>query len=1002
MVKLNCGFMKRQLFYLLLMLLCNVAVFAQHVVKGKITDTKTGESLVGVNVILKGSVSSGTISDADGAYSLSVPESSILVFSYIGYVGQEIPVGRNLTVNVSLSEDMEALDEVVVVGYGTMRKRDLTGSLTQVKAKDMQAMTVPNPIQALQGRVPGVVITTNTGSPEGNFTIRVRGTNSVRGGNDPLYVVDGMPVSPSSINSQDIESVEVLKDASATAIYGSRGANGVILITTKKGNTGATSVTYDGSYGVQSLIKKMDMMDAQEWAKVVNEQQLNDVGKEYFTPEQIATLGKGVDWQDLVYQNAPIQNHNLTISGGNEKTQVLVSGSLMLRDGIIKPSSYNKYNLRGNINHNINNKFDVALIMAYARTTKDQQNSSGGNRGSSVIGAAVSAPPSVSPYNEDGSYNNIMLSYPFMSNALFNPLNVINEQRSKVKANLINTNAALTYKPIKGLSLKASIGVENLDYRSDTYTTSKYLYGSNSAYVSQNTETTIINENIANYNATIADDHRLDFTGGFTYQQYEERSMGANGSGFISDAPESDQLGAASAFGTPSTSFSKWALMSYLARANYSYKGKYIATVSFRADGSSRYSEGNKWGYFPSAALAWRISDEAFLKEVKQLSDLKLRLGYGETGSTAINPYATLNMLSQGKAPVNGGVSTFYAASTTLPSNLKWETTAQWNFGIDLSMFNSRFRVTADYYQKMTRDLLNSVALPASTGYDTTIENIGKMSNKGFELLVEGDVFQTKDFSWTVSANFALNRNKVVKLYGGKDVYGSRIGLSYIEDFINLVREDEPLGVFYTYKEEGYDENGNLKYVDRDGNGVLNNEDKFVTGDPNPDFTYGFNSDIRFKDFEFSFFFQGSQGNDVFNVAETANLDQGMGLNLKKDVLYSHWSSNNTEAQNAAAKYPKITRKLNLNYSDRYVENGSYLRLKNIALGYNLPVSKWAVSSWLKGVKVYASAQNILTFTRYSGRDPEVSSWGGGVNSGLDYLTYPNVKSVTFGVKVQF
>lgn len=275
------------------------------------------------------------------------------------------------------------------------------------------------------------------------------------------------------------------------------------------------------------------------------------------------------------------------------------------------------------------------------------------------------------------------------------------------------------------------------------------------------------------------------------------------------------------------------------------------------------------------------------------------------------------------------------------------------------------------------------------------------MSNQGVELLVEGEVFQTKDFTWTLSANFALNRNKVVKLYGGKDVYGSRVGLAYIEDFVNLIREGEPLGVFYTYKEDGYDEEGNLKYVDRDGNGVLNNDDKFITGDPNPDFTYGLNSDIRFKDFEFSFFFQGSQGNDVFNVAETANLDYGVNLNVRKEVLYSHWSPGNTDAQNASAKYPRITRKLTMNYSDRYVENGSYLRLKNISLGYNLPVSKWAVGSWLKGVKVYVSAQNILTITSYSGCDPEVNSWGG-VNAGLDYLTYPNVKSVTFGAKVQF
>lgn len=999
-VKLKQSGWRKQYFLCLTLafVLCSTSSFAQQV-KGLITDAKTGEPLIGVSVKLKGDKETGTISDLDGNYSLSVPDAqaATLVFSYIGYVEQTLAVNGQKTLNVAMQEDVETLDEVVVIGYGTMRKRDLTGAMTRVKSEDMNAMTVPNPIQALQGRVPGVMISANTGSPEGNFTIRVRGTNSIRGGNDPLYVVDGMPANPSSINSQDIESVEVLKDASATAIYGSRGANGVILITTKKGKTGATSVSYEGSYGIQSLIKKMDMLDATEWATLVNEQQVNDVGKAYFTPEQVAAFGKGTDWQDLMYRTAPIQNHNLTISGGNEKTQVLVSGSLMLRDGIIKPSQYNKYNLRGNINHQINEHFDVALIMAYARTTKRTRNDNGNNRGGSIIGAALSAPPSLSPYNEDGSYNNLMLAYPFLSNALINPVNVINERESRTRANLINTNAALTYKPFKGFSFKSSIGIENLDYRQDDYTTSKFLNGTNRASVSQNTQLTIINENIANYHVTFADDQRLDLTGGFTYQQYEGRSMGMGGTGFISDASGTDQISAAETFTTPYTGYSKWVLMSYLARANYSYKGRYMLTASFRADGSSRYSKGDKWGYFPSVALAWRISDEAFLKNIQQLSDLKLRVGYGETGSTAIDPYATLNMLSQGKTPINGGLATYYAASTTLPSDLKWETTAQWNIGLDLSLFKSRLRITADYYRKMTRNLLNAVSLPSSTGYDTTVRNIGKMSNRGFELLVEGEVIQAKDFTWTLSGNIAVNRNKVEKLYGGKDVQGSRVGLAYIEDYINLVREGEPLGVFHTYKEDGYDEEGNLKYVDRDGNGILNNADKFITGDPNPDFTYGLNSEMHFKGFDFSFFFQGSQGNDVFNVAETANLDYGVGLNMRREVLYDHWTPDHPNA-----KYPKITRKLNMNYSDRYVENGSYLRLKNISLGYNLPVQKWAVKQWLRGVKVYVSAQNLLTFTNYSGRDPEVNSWGSGVNAGLDYLTYPNIKSVTFGAKIDF
>jgi TonB-linked SusC/RagA family outer membrane protein len=993
--------MKKKFYYFFLMLFISISAFAQHGVKGTITDAKTGEPLAGVNVVVKGSTSTGTISDANGVFTLSVPGNSVLVFSYIGYLSQEVSVKGKSNLNVSLSEDVEALDEIVVVGYGTMKKRDLTGSLSSVKAEDMQAIPVPNPIMGLQGRVPGVVITNNTGAPQGDFTIRVRGTNSIRGGNDPLYVVDGMPVNISSINSQDIESVEVLKDASATAIYGSRGANGVILITTKSGKSG-TSVTYDGSYGVQSLRKKMEMLDATEWATLANEMLLNDTGKTYFTDSQVAAFGKGFDWQDAVFDSAPIQNHNLSISSANEKTKILISGSILLRDGIIKNSAYDKYNLRGTINHDINNKFHVDLIMSYARTaTMQNYNLSGGNRGGTLLGAALYAPPSLTPYNEDGSYKDIMLSYPFMSNALRNPIVLINETSNKTKSNLNDSNVALTYKPIKGLSLKSSIGIETLDYRNDAYVTSKYLWGSNSASVGSDTQTTIVNENIANYDFTVNKNHSFNVMGGFTYQQYLGRSMSMSGTGFISDAPGTDQIGSASSFGTPSTSYTKWVLMSYLGRLNYSFKGKYLATVSMRADGSSRYSVGNKWGYFPSAALAWRISDEPFLKNVKQISNLKLRLGYGETGSTAISPYSTLNMLKQGKQAIGSGLGTYYAASTVLPSDLKWETTAQWNVGIDLSMFDSRLRVTADYYNKTTRDLLNSVSMPASTGYSTTIENIGKMGNKGIELLVEGDIIRSKNLVWTASGNIAFNKNRVKKLYGGKDIYGSTVGLAFIEDFVNLIREGEPLGVFYTYKENGYNEKGIITYVDKNGDGVLSNEDKFITGDPNPDFTYGLQTALSWKGIDLSLFFQGSQGNDIYNVTECQDLDYNYPLNFRKDVLYSHWSANNTAEQNAAAKYPKITRSQNLKHSDRYVEDGSYLRLKDVSLGYNLPVSKWGVNNWIKGVKLYVSAQNMLTITGYSGMDPEINSWGG-VNAGLDYLTYPNVKTVTFGVKVQF
>lgn len=969
-------------------------------IAGTITDEK-GEPIIGASILIKGT-STGTISDANGKFTLSVPNNAILEISYVGYETQNIKVERKSTLDIVLKENNQMLDELIVVGYGTMKRRDVTGAVSQIKGDEVSSVAVPNPVMALQGKIAGVVVSQNSGDPSGSFTIHIRGVNSIRGGNDPLYVIDGMPASTTSIGTGDIESIEVLKDASATAIYGSRGANGVVLITTKGGKDGKTNISYDGSYGIQSLIKKLDVLDAQGWAKLINLQQINDEGKAYFSDSEIAAFAnKSYDWQDIIFRSAPIQNHNVTVSGGNQKTKFLVSGSLIDRDGIVKPGNYKRYNLRSNISHDISNKLSLQLIMGYGRREWTGSGSSGGNRGGSVFGAAISSPPSVGPYNEDGSYSNIKLSYPFMSNAVINAVNYIDTHKSKARTNLENFNGSITYKPIKGLAIKPSFSMENTDIRNDSYTNSKVLEGSNGANVSSSTSTTIINENIINYSTDIKN-HHIDLMCGFTYQQNVYRYMSMSASDFISDAPETDQIGSAASFGTPSTSYSKWSMMSYLARANYSYKGRYMATVSFRADGSSRYSEGNKWGYFPSFSLAWRISDEPFMKRFTNLSDLKLRIGYGATGSTAIDPYATMNMLSQGKVAVGeSGVETYYAASTTLPSSLKWETTEQLNIGVDLAMFNSRLRVTLDLYHKLTKDLLNSVSLPTSTGYDTTIRNIGKMQNNGLELSVAGDIIRNNNLIWNLSGNIAFNKNKVKELYGGQDIYGSSVNLSYINDYINLIREGKPLGVFYTYKEDGYQDNGKIKYVDVNNDGVINTSDKMITGDPNPDFTYGLNTNLNYKGIELEVFFQGSQGNDIFNVAKTANLDLGMGLNVWSEVLKSHWDANNTAEQNAKALYPIISKQTNLQYSNRYVEDGSYLRLKNISLGYNFPINKWNIN-WIHALKVYVSGQNLLTFTNYSGRDPEVNSWSSNVNAGLDYMTYPNFKSITFGIKAEF
>ena len=439
--------------------------------------------------------------------------------------------------------------------------------------------------------------------------------------------------------------------------------------------------------------------------------------------------------------------------------------------------------------------------------------------------------------------------------------------------------------------------------------------------------------------------------------------------------------------------------MSYLGRINYSLLGRYLVTASFRADGSSRYSEGSRWGYFPSGAVAWRVSEEPFMKEFESISNMKLRVGYGKTGSTAIDPYMTQNLLTTGKTATGSENVPYYSPSSTYPEDLKWETTSQWDAGVDLGFFKQRLRITADYYYKKTTDLLNTVSLPSSSGYKSTVRNIGSISNQGVELLIEGDVVQNKDFGLTLQFNIAHNKNRVEELADGKDILGTTYS-NYGSGSITIIREGEPLGAFYVYKDTGLDVNGSLSYEDMNGDGqYTDTEDRYIAGSPFPDFTYGLNCGIRYKNWDFNFFLQGSQGNDVFNLSEMRNYSYGQGMNIERKVYYESWREGQ---DNSHAAYPKINAVGSLKYSDRFIEKGSYLRLKNISLAYNLPCDKWATKNWLNGIRIFVSAQNWLTLTKYKGVDPEVSSKGSDVNAGIDHLTYPNSKTLSMGVSVKF
>lgn len=968
-------------------------------VSGTVTD-ENGQPLLGVNILIEGT-DTGTVTDEDGRYSIAVSPGRVLVFSFLGFQSQTITVGETKTVDVKLKEEVSALDEVVVIGYGTQRRSDLTGSVSQVGSREINEFPSTNVLQSLSGRAAGVQVSPTTGAPGAGLNVRIRGTNSIQGSNEPLYVVDGFPIfgsNPTILNNTDIESIEVLKDASATAIYGSRGANGVVLITTRQGVAGDTRVDLDLSYGQQELRKKLDLMNGTEYARFYNLQAGNDNVAAYFSQEEVNRFGQGFDWQDFVFQKAPMQTATVNVNGGSENTQFSVSGSYFGQEGIVKGSDYNRYSLRSNVNHQISDKFEVNLSTTFSHLKTARRDSDGGARGNSMIGAALSAAPTLTPYNEDGSYRVLANSYPFVAPDIINPINFINEQSNVVRANIVLANAALFYRPIPDLTIKISGGIENRDDRTDGYTSRRFINSNGAATVSTSQFRSLLNENTISYNKTFANKHEISAVAGVTVQNFRTTFLAGSGVGFLSDLVESHDLGAAENPGIPGSGFNESVLLSYLGRVNYTFNNRYLFTFSFRADGSSKYSKGNKWGHFPSGALAWRLSEENFLRESNVVSDLKIRGSWGRTGSQAIDAYATLNQLNSGKTVFGTDLYTTFAPGTRLPGDLKWETTEQTDIGLDLGLFNNRILVTADYYVKNTSDLLNTVTLPSTLGFTTTIQNVGKVQNKGFEFGLDANVL-SGDFKWDLVGNLSFNRNKVVALSNGEDILGAFADVIVLRDNLNILREGRPIGQFWGYLENGYNETGQIRYRDLNNDGVISAEDKTYIGDPNPKYMYGVNSIMSYKNFDLTLFFQGMYGNDIFNLsAISSTMDYSSGVNMPREVLENHWSPSNPNA-----KYPIISRNSSVMVSDRFVEDGSYVRLKNIQLAYNFPLQNWSVD-WMYQLQIYVSGQNLWTSTNYSWWDPEVNSRGGANSTalGIDHYSYPTAKTYTVGIRAGF
>lgn len=994
----------------------------QETITGTVTDS-AGKSLSGVTVRIKGT-NNITSTDAQGYFKLtgSKQNSVTLVFSYIGYQTRE-SLYTGTPLQIALQPDIADLAEIVVIGYGTVKKSDLTGSVSTISAKQLsQVNGVSNVAQALQGHAPGVRVNQASGQPGEGMKIQIRGTNSLGANNDPLYVVDGMMLDglTAQINPDDIESVSVLKDASSTAIYGSRGANGVVMITTKKGATGKTKVSYNNYFGTQRLRKKIDVINAQDFATLQNEVATNDGKPLPWTQTQINDLGEGTDWQDLVYRKAPVQTHNLSLSGGNQDTKYFTSFGYFDQDGIIRNSGFQRLSLRTNIDHKLFEKINLTTNLsiqnsAYDRAQYQSADGSGGIPWSSMV-----LPPTMQVYDADGNYT----KFTGVSWGETNPVGISENWKNRSNNLRLIGNVALSYEILDGLKLKLSAGLDHAYNKQDTYypgnislgqrtVDGKPVFGVGSK--NYGSSTTFINDNILEYRKQFGDKHKLDALIGLTYQTSRNDGLNSGtGVGFASDTYETSNIQSAITKALPSSSFGDNRLLSYMARANYSYADKYLLTVSGRRDGSSRFGANNKYAFFPSAAVAWAVSQEDFLKDNPTLSLLKIRTSYGESGNQAIANYQTLANVSGTDAIFNNQINTGFILAALENANLKWETTRQYDIGLDMGLFNNKIQIVADYYNKRTKDLLLNVTLPGSGGFGSVLQNIGVVQNKGFEFQISAQPRLGEHLRWNPSFNISFNRTKVLDM--GTDAYGRPVTFKEIGTggnwFPTIVGQSMMQlygytveGVYQTDQEaiangEPSKKAGDYRFKNWDGQGTVNDqEDRTVLSRLEPKFTFGFNNGFTYKDFDFSFMIVGSYGNDIVNEFRKYNISLNGNWAPTQEGFDNRWKGSgqgNTFDKPGANSGSPIRDYAN----SLWVENGSYLRLRDITLGYTLPLRVTERIRMAK-VRIYVSAQNYLTITNYSGFDPEVS-WASASVNGWDRGNYPATKSITAGIRVDF
>lgn len=951
-------------------------------VSGVVTDAQTSEALPGVNVRVK-NTSRGAVTDFNGRYTVQASATDTLVYSYIGYLSEEVLVGNRSTLNIVLVPDIQTLSEIVVVGYGTQEKKDITGSVAVVGSEALDARPNTQIGSLIQGRAAGVQVVSPSGKPGAGLNIRIRGTNSINAGSNPLYVVDGVPTTDTrSLNPADIENISILKDASSAAIYGAQGANGVVLITTKRGSQEKPRFELNAYRGYSQVWNTL---------QVLNSEQYRDLMTELGRNTDWSLYTANTDWQKEVFQLGTSQSYQLSLSGKSANTSYYLSGNWTEQEGAVRSAEMQRASFKLNLEQKVNDWLNLGANIGYTNYSDvDVADNQAINQGGVILGV-LSTPSVIGTYNPDGTFT----SNPFQN--WENPIASTDGSIREYKNNRVLGNFYGEANFLENFKFRSSFGIDQsnagYDYFLDPFRTS---YGRAMKGIGRyQTWLTdyYIWDNILSYQNQIGQ-HTFEVMAGSVVQKFRWEDSSLERRNFASD--QITTPGGGSELIAANATKSEKANAAYISRVNYSFDDRYLLTVNFRADGSSTFGPGKRWGYFPSFSAGWRISEESFFQDVDVLTDLKLRTGWGIVGNDQIGTYAYLGRVgSGGNYPIGGVVMPGTYPASIENRNLKWEETEQTNIGVDVALLSNRIVFTADAYLKNTRDLLLNAPLPRSTGFDNAVQNIGQLQNKGLEFQLTSRNL-VHDLKWETNFNMSFNRNKVVDLVGQEQLFANVASRGEV----SLVREGLPLGIFYGYIAGGVDPaTGNVYYIDRNGESTFSPvaADRVVIGNANPDFIYGLTNNFSYKGIGLDIFIQGVQGNDIFNATRIETESMLDSKNQTIAVL-DRWRQPGdvTDVPRAGGNTD------NSRLSTRFVEDGSYLRIKTATLSYTLPKSLTERAK-LSNVRVYATGENLLTFTEYSGFDPEVNAFGNSNTAlGVDFGTYPQTRNIIFGVNVSF